>query len=464
MYDRPLPSSVKLEKYICGALLLESDPSITMMKAQKLIGDDFTDLNTKKIIRAIIDELKVGNEVDSFSISSILPDLTEEILTLSDSIISTANYDTRFRELREITLKRLAYIKALDFANKIYETHKPIIALDDFKLEVEDILAKRPLSNLSFNAVDIDTRYNKNAISSGYITHDWNDGGFKGGTLTLLTGNRGSGKTAFARQAVYACAMQNETAFMFSGENTNAKEKNSLAKLGALRSEMDVNENIAGRKIYTPSKYAIERFDKTVGTQIFLADSSILKGDRVFEKLLSHMTVLYDTFKTRLFVIDNMMQINQASGNDRFSRQTEIVKRLRLFAEERGDTHVVLIVHPKGGDGMQRISGSQEQQNISDTILRYVRLNDKKEKEKFLSGTAFTAEEAESISAVVFNEKVREEGVQDPIFLTYDGSTGTLRELSSKNRASQYEAQGYWVKSTSRYDDEDIPERKDING
>jgi 5S rRNA maturation endonuclease (ribonuclease M5) len=311
---------------------------------------------------------------------------------------------------------------------------------------VEDILQVQKYFQIEnmVNANDIDVSRILSGIWSGFITHDWNDSGLKSGGVTVLTGKRGEGKTTFGRQIVMASALQNERVFCWFGESSLSQEKSRFARMCANSGEIIAYDNGVGRNLYAPNDQAIERFERKYGMMIdfYIKPSKI--ASNVFDDMLTRMeTKAKQGF--RLFFIDNLMVLTGGAPNV-FREQERIVAGLKEFAINF-KSHIILVAHPKSGEGNQKVSGSMEIENRVDTILRYIRVS-KGQIENDTALQEFTHEEKSKITAMVLNEKVRDEGESNSIYLEWEPHKGVVIEIASIEKtysyADEYERKGWW--------------------
>jgi hypothetical protein len=115
----------------------------------------------------------------------------------------------------------------------------------------------------------------------------------------------------------------------------------------------------------------------------------------------------------RLFVIDNMMKLTTDQANA-LDAQKRIIADLKEFAV-RSESVIVLICHPRKGDGDQSISGAQEQENTADTILRFSRCDGMQGGPK-----EFPQQDAAKVTAKVTCDKIRNGGTMHPMFFEFD--------------------------------------------
>lgn len=292
------------------------------------------------------------------------------------------------------------------------------------------------------NTADIKMKSIKPGFSSGFLTHDYNDSGMKAG-LTLLTGKRNQGKTTFSRQLIIAAAMQNQKVFVWYGEGTKEMEKGYLARLVAKDDEIVTTDNGYGRTIWSAGPSAEKRYDETLGKLIDMYVKPMRLSVPVFEDLFSKMT---DKARLgcKLFIIDNMMKLT-ADQFETFKAQQMIVTRLKEFSDFH-QAQIVLIAHPKKGEGDQSISGAAEQENTADTILRFKRVFDQSSLVNNLD--EFPPHELPNVTAVVINEKVRDGGRDHMMYMEFDHVRQANVEITYieeiKDMAKDYQDTGYY--------------------
>lgn len=263
------------------------------------------------------------------------------------------------------------------------------------------------------NSSQIKTRVVESGFSSGFATHDYNDSGMKGGNLTLLTGKRNQGKTTFSRQLVVASAIQGIKSFVWYGEGDKEIEKGYFTRIIARDSEIEKSDNGYGRTVWHANEVAEDRFDKFYAPYIDMYVKPIKLDIPVFDDLIKRMT---DKAKqgVQLFVIDNMMKLTADQKNTN-TAQIMIIAKLKEFADYY-NVHIVLIAHPRKGDGDQSISGAMEQENTADTILRFKRIYSSHGLGK---DDGFPSAELSKVTAMVTNEKVRNGGKQHPMYMEF---------------------------------------------
>ena len=459
--DMPIPRDQELERAVVGMLMLaaEYDEREGLLEVTRLTSGDFTDPDLVRILRAMLDLTRRGDPVDLLSLNRACPDLIHVLAELAGSQASTAYLHERVTQLKRVTARRKAHIEAAKFAVEVATAEEPAAMITAHAETLFGFAAAIQPGAGPVDAAETEARIVPKGISSGFLTHDWNDGGFKPGKMTVLVGVRGQGKTTISRQMLMAVAMQGVRTMTFAGEASVGEEKAYLAQLCAEPGEILRKTNIGGRVISVPSDRCFKRFDERYKGLISMCDMTISeRPERLFRTLVEHMERLADA-GVYLFVLDSMMVLNTATGNKKFDEQKRITETLKQFAVRNG-THVLLIAHPKKGEGFQSVSGAGEQENLVDTILRYVRISEES-RAKNLAYSGLAEADKAKVSAMLLNEKIRDRGEQKTAYLEWDAERGAVIELSRLAAAETYQKNGYWTRPSRRFGAEDLPSDTD---
>lgn len=297
-----------------------------------------------------------------------------------------------------------------------------------------------------------------NGIKTGFITHDYNDNGLKPGCLTIVTGKTGSGKTTYVRQVFISCAMQQIPCYMFMGETSLAKERDKLTRLVADIKEISSYYGLAGAKHYKPTDLAVNQFVQYFEPYMYMSDNETLKNQKdntpKFVKIYNEMKRLITEKGVKLFILDNMMMLCEKNNAALFAEQKNIIIALKTLAEET-KTHVILVAHPKKGDGDQDISGATEIMNECDTIIRYIRISEE-EREILIKRHPNRANLLDKVSAKLKVEKIRDEGTNIVMWLEWIPERGALYDISELQEAEKYEETGFWTKALNKNLKKDI--------
>lgn len=171
-------------------------------------------------------------------------------------------------------------------------------------------------------------------------------GGLQAGTVTLFTGNAGSGKSTVTGQFILSAVEQGEKACIYSGE------------LGAEDVQAWLNFQAAG------SEYITLKYDPVVGDDVpfvpnevqtrirswydeklYLFDDSQFEGESQMDAILEVFRMSARRLGAKLFLLDNVLTVT-AEDNEEFRAQGKLITQLKHFAKRYG-VSVLLVAHPR---------------------------------------------------------------------------------------------------------------------
>ena len=183
------------------------------------------------------------------------------------------------------------------------------------------------------------------------------------GTLNIVTGINGSGKSSFLNQVICQCLDRGENAYLFSGELPNFQAKNWLNFIFAGQrnvKECQYNDSVF-YKVTPEAKRAISEFYR--GRLYIRQDGESNKAT----DLLKSMEDSVRKYGTKLLILDNLTAINlESNDNNKYDKQADFIMDLIAFAV-KFNVVVVLVVHPHKIDMMRRLS-KMDVQGISAII------------------------------------------------------------------------------------------------
>ena len=183
------------------------------------------------------------------------------------------------------------------------------------------------------------------------------------GTLNIVTGINGSGKSSFLNQVICQCLDRDENAYLFSGELPNFQAKNWLNFIFAGQrnvKECQYNDSIF-YKVTPEAKRAISEFYR--GRLYIRQDGESNKS----ADLLKSMEDSVRKYGTKLLILDNLTAINlESNDNNKYDKQADFIMDLIAFAV-KFNVVVILVVHPHKIDMMRRLS-KMDVQGISAII------------------------------------------------------------------------------------------------
>lgn len=198
-------------------------------------------------------------------------------------------------------------------------------------------------------------------ISTGFESLDKIlSGGFKYGSVVLLTGRSGEGKSTVASQLIVEALAQDLKCVIYSGE------------LDPLTIKATVSGQLYGNKRMTNSQ--IDECNKFLVGKLYIYNTDAYEA--YSEELMS---VIIDTVIKRdikMVLLDNLMMLVTSTENDSYLRkQSEFVGKLTRYAKQLNCTFI-LVAHPRKSYGTLNnndISGSADIVNRVDTVMSYSR-------------------------------------------------------------------------------------------
>ena len=191
-----------------------------------------------------------------------------------------------------------------------------------------------------------DYEYNnkgKERITSGLSQLDYLLSGFELGCITLWTGVTNAGKTTMLTMLTKETIKQGEKVFYFNGEQTKDDFKNNVYKQSVPK-EAIIKKQYKDTNIYD---YYIDEFwlatmKKKYDDTLFIFNNEI---NRDIDTLLYAMEEVRQRYGVKVFILDNLMQIDITSDNI-YQEQTAVMEKLRTFAINK-NVHIHLVAHPR---------------------------------------------------------------------------------------------------------------------
>lgn len=202
------------------------------------------------------------------------------------------------------------------------------------------------------------------------------------GTLTVVSGLPGAGKTSFLSQLVCQSLEQDKPAWMFSREMPGWMEKSWLNYIMAGAHHVKAYEDRNGAKYYKVTPDAKAQINAHYNNRWFLYRDD---WSNKLDDLIVSMEDSVRKYGTKLLILDNLMTIDLDSNeNSELLKQTECVNKLIRFAM-KFSVAVVLVAHPrkmpKGEEvGIYDISGTSNIINLAHRTIGLRRIDKEREK------------------------------------------------------------------------------------
>lgn len=197
------------------------------------------------------------------------------------------------------------------------------------------------------------------------------------GTLTIVSGQPGSGKSSLLTQLACNSLNNDISTWLFSGELPNGVEKSWF------------NYIFAGPRNITDAISRRGNPYKKISTTTLAEINKTYKGrwhiyrddyDNTLDKLIASMTDTVRKYGARCLILDNFMCIDTETSEEELRSQTDTIKRLIEFAKKY-QVAVILVCHPRKMDagtnvGIYDIAGTSNIVNLAHRTIGLRRVTD----------------------------------------------------------------------------------------
>lgn len=197
------------------------------------------------------------------------------------------------------------------------------------------------------------------------------------GTLTIVSGQPGSGKSSLLTQLACNSLDNDIGTWLFSGELPNGVEKSWFNYIFA--GPRNITDAISRRgnpykKIFTTTLAEINKTYK--GRWHIYRDDY----DNTLDKLIASMTDTVRKYGARCLILDNFMCIDTETSEEELRSQTDTIKKLIEFAKKY-QVAVILVCHPRKMDagtnvGIYDIAGTSNIVNLAHRTIGLRRVTD----------------------------------------------------------------------------------------
>ena len=197
------------------------------------------------------------------------------------------------------------------------------------------------------------------------------------GTLTIVSGQPGSGKSSLLTQLACNSLNNDISTWLFSGELPNGVEKSWF------------NYIFAGPRNITDAISRRGNPYKKISTTTLAEINKTYKGrwhiyrddyDNTLDKLIASMTDTVRKYGARCLILDNFMCIDTETSEEELRSQTDTIKKLIEFAKKY-QVAVILVCHPRKMDagtnvGIYDIAGTSNIVNLAHRTIGLRRVTD----------------------------------------------------------------------------------------
>lgn len=197
------------------------------------------------------------------------------------------------------------------------------------------------------------------------------------GTLTIVSGQPGAGKSSLLTQLMCNSLDHDIKAWIFSGELPNGVEKSWFNYIFAGPRNVEDAISRRGNPYKKISGTTLGAINKTYKGQWYIYRDDY---DNVLDNLITSMTDTVRKYGTRCLILDNFMCIDTDSSDEELRSQTQTIKRLIKFAKKY-QVAVILVCHPRKMDastnvGIYDIAGTSNIVNLAHRTIGLRRVTD----------------------------------------------------------------------------------------
>lgn len=260
-------------------------------------------------------------------------------------------------------------------------------------------------------------------IKTGFGPLDKMTSGMTVGSLSVLTGNSGEGKSTFAGQLALNFVQNGHSVCFYSGELSASMFQDWIFTQAAGSNFLNSYQDEHGATRYELDAWSEPRIKNWLKGKMLLYDNSIVKSSER-NSILERFTLARRHYGCDVFFVDNLMTADYGTdiSADNNVAQTNFVRSLVDFGMQN-NSHVILVAHPNKStivDDKDKIAGSKNITNLASNIIKIKRYTDK---EKLDNG-------CDSMAEVLKN---REFGVLGRIRLNFDVASRRLVAVDGSN-------------------------------
>lgn len=209
-------------------------------------------------------------------------------------------------------------------------------------------------------------------------------GGMLFGTVTILTGKRGHGKSTFMSQIVCEAINQGVKTFVYSGELADFHFKGWIDLQLAGKDNLESVTDEFGNVLYSIPDTVEAKINEWYRDRLYLYDKRFVSEKGEYTALKDVIREAIDEYGVRFVCVDNLMTAMEAvqNSNDLNLAQSRFVGELADIAKTR-DAAIMLVAHPKKGESDDLndwVSGSSDVTNKADVVMTYKRIEGKDHK------------------------------------------------------------------------------------
>lgn len=383
-------SNLQAEQSILGSLLLD-ETLVCIVKESGLVPSDFHYSYNQVIFKAMRKINREGKPIDFITLAEELKNIVmlescggiSYLTRVSASVVATSNLSYHIKIVKDLALKRSINKRLIDVTENI-----EVMTNNDILKNIEEIkelsFGRKNIEDLYIDASTIKRdKETRRSIKTGFKKLDSYLSGLTYGTMTVLTGEPSSGKSTILNQIIANSIMQDHKAFIYSGELPSYQLMEWFIRTVVNEYHLKEYESKQGDKYKLASDYSWELVLDWIRDKFFVygQDSKATESN-----LLMTIEYLYRKKGVRLFILDNMMTMQNEGNKDKYGKQEDMAINLKSLAKRYGLV-IILVAHPNKGSSqnnehsMYDVSGASEVVNLADHVIKTIR-NKKDDEEK----------------------------------------------------------------------------------
>ncbi len=422
--------NLEIEKYILGKCI-SSKESLEYIIDAGINQNDFFEKQHKQIYKGIIDVFLKFKSIDLGLVTIELKNIDENYLkNLVESSIKIFNLESCAKIFVELSASRqYEELGNLIRLSKVEDIGLFLKEKIDF-IEISRARIDDLNSIVTLDKVKMTSIYEAEKVRTGFRDIDNKILGIVTGSLAVITGYNGNGKSTLINQMCIAESLsQKYKVFIYSPELTNSNFKGWLYSTIA-NSEDFEDEEFDGEKYKKLSDKGNMLIDNWIKDKLYIYSDN--NGTSSEKQLLRDMDKLAKNKDVRIFIIDNLMKIDlEESYKNEYLAQKIFVNKLKQFAT-RYNALVYLVAHPKKPQERSKviskfdIAGTGDITNMADYVFSISRITSKDRKKN-----------SKYRDCIIKMMKDRPKGTEDfAVTLSFDKDRkrfyGSLLELNKK--------------------------------
>ncbi|MDU4479895.1 DnaB-like helicase C-terminal domain-containing protein [Clostridium sp.] len=375
--------NIDIEKALLGNCIKSKENFVKLLD-RGVTTEDFYNTRNQNVFNSLLECYSSKNTTDPLIVAKIavkykvLPSYITELVAETIDYSDLSAYINELLNLR-IVRERLKLAQDIQAGNITTDEDikKRFENIDFIKSKIGDTNTITTLDKVRI--VDI---HSMEKISTGFNKIDEKLLGFVMGSLNIITGYNGNGKSTFLNQMCIAESLsQGYKVFAYSPELTNSNLKSWLYPTIA-NSEHFIEKTYMNGKYKTIGSIGVKYIDKWIKDKLFVYTDDSLTTDE--EQLLLDMNTMAKQ-GVKVFIIDNLMKIDlKDSYKNEYMAQKIFVNKLKNFARKYGVV-VHLVAHPRkpqqGNSKVTKfdVAGTGDITNLADYAIA-IKKNSEKEK------------------------------------------------------------------------------------